>query len=573
MGRPAKTLAQHVRDGSFRARVHHSLLSGPLLAEKALEKLQSEYKAARSERERRAIALDFQERARRVRGPRGPSGLGEPGGSGDVADFIAQNFRHTKGPSAGERFVLEAWQERFVEAFERRDDDGFRVFKRGLFGVARGNGKSPTAAALALRELVVRTDSPDVLLGAAAKDQADVVFRYARGFVESGPLADLLRVGRHEIVNPTNDGVLRKVSADGYLQHGLNPSAVVLDELWAFRTDKQIELFDAVDSAIHKRPGGYWLAITTAGSDRQSLLGRLHGELFGLGAVEVEPGLTVVEDEAGGVLMHWYGADADADFDDENLWEAVNPASFVATEALRMQRKTPSMSRSTFGRLHCNAWIAEEAERWIPTDRWEALRDPDSRIEPGATVCIGGDGSRSYDTSAIAWAARAPDGRIDCAARVFSVRPDVPHHVLHQTRIDYADIQDSLLELAEGFDVAEIAFDPRYLEVAMETVAARLDESSVFPIEPHGRLHREALAAFERQVIEGSIRHADDPVIAEQLSWTGVDRYDNGDPRRLRKLERSRPIDVSIALALAVWRVVTDERPSSIYETRGLLSV
>jgi hypothetical protein len=28
-------------------------------------------------------------------------------------------------------------------------------------------------------------------------------------------------------------------------------------------------------------------------------------------------------------------------------------------------------------------------------------------------------------------------------------------------------------------------------------------------------------------------------VIAEQLVWTEVDRYENGDPRRVRKLERS----------------------------------
>jgi hypothetical protein len=38
---------------------------------------------------------------------------------------------------------------------------------------------------------------------------------------------------------------------------------------------------------------------------------------------------------------------------------------------------------------------------------------------------------------------------------------DVRHHVLHQGRIDYEDVQDSLLELAVRFRVREIAFDPR----------------------------------------------------------------------------------------------------------------
>ena len=151
------------------------------------------------------------------------------------------------------------------------------------------------------------------------------------------------------------------------------------------------------------------------------------------------------------------------------------------------------------------------------------------------------------------------------------MRADVPHHVLHNGRIDYEDVQSSLLELAERYEVREVAFDPRYMEPAMETVAGRLSSSRVFPVEPHSRLHREALAYFERRVLEGVLRHAGDPVIAEQLAWTGIDRFDNGDPRRLRKLEHSRPIDVSVALALAVWRV-SQGGGRSVYEEREVLA-
>ena len=107
-----------------------------------------------------------------------------------------------------------------------------------------------------------------MILAAAARDQARVVFEYARGFVESGPLLDVLQVGRHEIRNPRNGGVLRTVSADGFVAHGLNPSAVIIDELHAWNTNKQHELFDALDTAVHKRPGAFWLVITTAGHDK-----------------------------------------------------------------------------------------------------------------------------------------------------------------------------------------------------------------------------------------------------------------------------------------------------------------
>jgi len=472
-------------------------------------------------------------------------------------------FSHVKGPAAGHAFTLEPWQRRFVEEFSRASGEGERIYKRGMLGVARGNGKTPLAAGLALRELVTRQDEPDVILAAASRDQARVCFEYARGFVESGPPADVLQVGRHEIRNPLNGGVLRTVSADGFVAHGLNPSACVIDELHAWSSGKQVELFDALDTAIHKRPGAFWLVITTAGHDKTSLLGRLYGSMLDALELEESPGFVVGRDEWNGVLLHWYGAAEDADVDDRRLWRAVNPASFVTTEALRKQRNSPSMSRTTFARLHLNAWVAPDVERWVASDSWERLTGR-VEIEDGATVFVGADGSRSYDTTAIAWAAKAPDGRIDVDARVFTVREDVPHHVFHSGgTIDFGDVEGFLLELASRYDVREVRFDPRFLERSMEVLAARLSSSDVAPVEPYTNAHRQALAALERAVLERTLRHPGDPAISQQLLAAAADRFDNGDVRRLRKLDRTRPIDAAVALALAVQGATLTARPRS----------
>jgi phage terminase large subunit-like protein len=565
MARPSKSLEERIRGRSFLARRHGGLLAGPLVGPEDLRELQAGYQTASTDRERRSLALDYEQAVRTVRSSGGRVGITVSA----PAAFFKKNLRHQKGPAAGRPFVLEPWQRRFVDELYKTDEHGHRIFKRAILGVPRGNGKSPMAAAIGLYELMTRTDEPDIICAAAARDQAGVVFEYARGYAESGPLIEHLLIGRREIARPETSGVLRTISADGYVAHGANPSAVIIDEAHAFTTDKQRELFEAADTAVIKRPDAFWLMITTAGHDRGSLLGRLYGDVL----EQLEPthskGLTIARDEANGVLLYWYGASEDCDPDDEKLWKAVNPASWVTVPDLRRQRRSPSMATGTFKRRHLNAWVAPDVERWLPGDAWEALCEPESRIEAGAALTVGGDGSRSYDTSALAWASRAEDGRIDVACRVFSVRADVPHHVLHEGRIDYEDIQDSLLELAERFSVREVAFDPRYIEPAMETVAGRLGASHVFPVEPHSRLHREALACFERSVLEGVLRHAGDPVMAEQLAWTGVDRYENGDPRRLRKLERTRPIDVSVALALAVWRVVLGAN-ESVYATRPL---
>jgi phage terminase large subunit-like protein len=554
------------------------LLAGSLVGPDRLQEIQRRWQTETDEIVRRALEREY-EKLVAAKGAAAASQSSakslNPAGEGfalRVARFFPAMFSHVKGPAAGQPFTLEPWQRRFVEEFSRLNGDGERIYKRAMLGVARGNGKSPLAAGLAIRELVCAHDEPDVILAAAARDQARVVFEYARGFVDSGPLADVLQVGRHEIRNPLNGGVLRTVSADGFVAHGLNPSAVIIDELHAWSTGKQLELFDALDTAVHKRPGAFWLVITTAGHDKTSLLGRLYANMLESLELDEKPGLVVGRDEFNGVLLHWYGAAEDAHIDDRKLWRTVNPASFVTTEALRKQRNSPSMSRSTFARLHLNAWVAPDVDRWIATETWERLAG-EVEIPDGATVFVGADGSRAYDTTAIAWAAKVPEGRIDVDARVFSVRDDVPHHVFHAGgTIDFSDVEGFLLELASRYDVREVRFDPRFLERSMEVLAARLSSSAVAPVEPYTNAHRQALGALERAVLDGTLRHSGDPAISQQVLAAAADRFDNGDVRRLRKLDRTRPIDAAVALALAV-QGATIEAAGSVYDLRGIIEV
>jgi len=66
-GRPPKTLEDHVRDGSFRARNHASLLAGELLPDRLsrLRSLQARYRAACCDPMRRDVAAEFERTARR----------------------------------------------------------------------------------------------------------------------------------------------------------------------------------------------------------------------------------------------------------------------------------------------------------------------------------------------------------------------------------------------------------------------------------------------------------------------------------------------------------------------------
>ena len=207
MARPAKSLQERVRDRSFLARRHGGLLAGSLVGNERLREIQLRWQAETNETVLRALEREYE---RLVAGngtleasARNTTRVADlPLTVLPVASFFPATFSHVKGPAAGQPFKLEPWQRHFVEEFSRLNGDGERIYKRAMLGVARGNGKSPLAAGLAIRELVCARDEPDVILAAAARDQARIVFEYARGFVESGPLLEVLQVGRHEIRNP-----------------------------------------------------------------------------------------------------------------------------------------------------------------------------------------------------------------------------------------------------------------------------------------------------------------------------------------------------------------------------------
>ena len=104
----------------------------------------------------------------------------------------------------------------------------------------------------------------------------------------------------------------------------------------------------------------------------------------------------------------------------------------------------------------------------------------------------------------------------------------------------------------------------------MDALAGRLP-GLVAPVEPFSSAHRQALGALERAVLEGTLRHTGDQAVTAQVAATAVDRFDNGDVRRIRKLDRTRPIDASVALSLAVAGAVAES--VSVYDTRAVLFV
>jgi phage terminase large subunit-like protein len=555
VARPAKSLAEHLRDGSFRARRHHALLSGQLVESRKLRKLQTGYQAASTERERRAWALDFEQAATRIEKAQA---LEESPETDEltVADFFARYFRHSKGPLAGCPFVLEPWQRAFVDEFYRRDEDGRRIYRLGLLGVPRGNGKSPLAAGLALHELVTRTDSPDVFAAAASRDQARIVFNFARSFVESGELLELVRVGRNELVCPERLGSMRVLSADGALQYGHSVSAAIVDELHAFTSGKQEELYLALETALHKRVDSFMLGITTSGYDRETLLGRLfEGALAGLELERPHECLTIGRDEESGTLLWWFAAPDTADLDDEQLWRAANPASWVDLRDLRRQRHRPGGSEAAFRRLHLNQWTAGE-EVWITAERWAACLDVDEEIPEDADVFVGVDASWTNDATAVAVAHKLEDGRVVLRCHVWSALAETEAHTrVYGGRIDFGAVEDFIGSLAQRYRVREVVFDPDFFARSAELLSEQ--GLMVAPIDQRSRAMREAYSQFYEAVGACQVAHDGDAVLTAHVTAAAatLDEYGSW---KVRKKRQTRKIDGLVACVIAFSRAARE---------------
>jgi phage terminase large subunit-like protein len=562
-GRPAKSLAEHAREGTFRARRHGPLLAGPDVPWPAFALLQARYRAATSEPERRALALEFEQAVAAVQtqAARQQAGgahaleaelraLGKPGSLAQLLRFFPHHFTHPKGPLLGQPFRLEGWQQRFLREFYRRDRQGRRVYRLGVLGVPRGNGKTPLAAGLGLYELVTRSDAPEVYFAACSKEQAGIGLSFARSFVETGGLAQWVRV-RSALHCSARAGQMRVISSEGRLQHGRAPAAALIDELWAFETSREQQTYIALSSALHKREDAYLLAITTAGYDRRTLLGRIYEAALSWPEVTVSKDgcLTIAKDVDNGQLMYWYGAPEGADLENKQIWRAVNPASWISPRDLQRQLHDPGLGELEFRRLHLNQWTRAR-NSWLPGNCWAELRS-EQEIPNGAPIYVGVDVGLVHDSTAVCWAHVLEDGRIVLRCHVWSAKADAPAHThFADGKVKLEQVEQFIRELASRYRLREVAYDPRYFDRSAELLSkAGLPMVEFLPASaPMG----DAYQSFYQLALEGMLMHDGDAVFAAHVEATAAEPSERG--WRVKRLKSSAYIDATVAAVLAVAR-------------------
>lgn len=462
-----------------------------------------------------------------------------------VAAFAKRFIRQTKGRWAGEPLDVEAWQRDLLDELYLRDADGRRVYREALIGVARKNGKSTLAAAIALYGLIAAGEQgPEVYSAAASRDQARIVFDQAREFVEASPLLrEWLEPMRSVITCPANNGVYRVLSSDAPLQHGLNPFVVVIDELWA-HTDP--ELYYALTTGQLARREPLVVSITTAGFDEDSICHRVyeHGrrlEQQGTGAMR-----------DAGFLFRWAQAPPACDLDDESLWGLANPSSWIDVADLRRERNR--LPEHVFRRLHLNQWTPS-AEAWLPVGAWERCRDPDATIPDGAPVFLGIDLGLKHDSAAIAVVWPRDDGVCVVEAKVIEPPRD-------EQSLDIAGLEQLVRSCGKRYRVVEAAYDPWRFERSAQQLGDEGFAMVEFPMS--NERTAPASAALYEAIVGGRVVHDGDPVLAAHVAAGATVDTERG--WRLTKRKAKHKIDALMALLIAYRRATESHgaQPSRI---------
>lgn len=503
----------------------------------------------------------------------------------DVAvRFFERLLIQSKGEWAGEPFLLLDWERRVIrEVFGWKRPDGTRRYRTAYLEVSRKNGKSTFCAGIALYLLEADGEpGAEVYSAAADREQAAIVFEEAKNMVSASPvLSKRSQVFKRSIVVPSERSVYKVLSADAYTKHGLNASGVVFDELHA---QPNRDLWDVLKTSMGARRQPLMVAITTAGFDRNSICWEQHEY-----AVGVLNG--TIEDES--FFAYIAAADPEDDWQDEATWARANPGLGVTVkleylrEEARRAAQTPAYE-NTFRRLHLNQWTQQET-RWLPIHEWDACGAAEVNATAlGARTCYAGldlasttdiaglvlvfpDGEdpECYDILPFFW---IPGANIQDRVRRDKVPYDawVRQGLVMATEgnvIDYKAIMVKLDELAQRYDIKELAYD-RW--GATQLIQDLQDQGmNVIPFGQGFASMSPPTKELLNLVLANRVRHGGHPV----LRWMAGNMVVRQDPAGNLKPDKSRStekIDGMVALIMGLDRATRklDESDRSAYDDK-----
>lgn len=239
-----------------------------------------------------------------------------------VIEFIQTFCKHGEGKSAGKPFILELWQKALLSAlFGFVDKDtGLRQYRELILIVARKNGKSVFASAIANYLLYADGEEGAQLYSAATKkDQAKIIWESSKKMIKKSPeLSKHAKIYINEIKCNIGDGIFKPLSSESNTLDGLNVHASFIDELHAIK-DKN--LYDVIVDGMSARQQPLSIITSTSGMIRDNIYDLKYDECTRIINHYLNKDFT--NDDR--VLPIVYELDSRDEVDDPTKWIKANP--------------------------------------------------------------------------------------------------------------------------------------------------------------------------------------------------------------------------------------------------------
>lgn len=182
--------------------------------------------------------------------------------------FIENFCHHHEGALAPGPLKLELWQKALVSVlFGIVDDTGARQFREVLIVIARKNGKTLLAAAIAAYCTYLDGERGARIYFAAPKlEQASLCFDAYWQMIKQEPeLESLTRKRRTDIYIESTNTTAKPLAFSAKKTDGLNPHVAVCDEIASWQGDQGLKYYEVIKSAFGARRQPLLVAITTSG--------------------------------------------------------------------------------------------------------------------------------------------------------------------------------------------------------------------------------------------------------------------------------------------------------------------
>lgn len=509
--------------------------------------------------------------------------------------FFPDYLKHVKGEKGGQPLALEPWEKSLIaNIFAWKRPDGLRRYREVFLFIPRKNAKTTIGGAI-VNSVLFQDDEPgmECYSAAADREQATLVFSQVEGMILQSPeLSSLCQIYKtaRSVVRQNRASAYKVISADAASKHGFNSHLVIIDELHA---QPNRELVDVLLTSTGARRQPLIIYLTTSDYERPSICNEKYDY-----ACKVRDG--IINDSSFLPVIYeapktWNGETCDYAspkfYGNKAIWKAANPnlgvsisEEYMARECQRA-KETPSYL-NTFLRLHLNVKTQQDVA-WLDMTQWDACQD--DAVSPaellGAECYAGLDLASTSDLCALVLLfpehgnAVLPFFWLPAETALIRERRNrVPYPAWIQQGFlqttpgnvtDYDQIREDILELAEQYDIRELAID-RWNSSQLQT---QLQQAGI-EVVPFGQGFASMSSPskeLERLIIAKNLRHDGHPVLRWNMSnvMTEGDAAGNIKPSKKKSSEK---IDGVVALIMALGRAMVRETPGqSVYETRGLL--